>query len=293
MEYKGLVNVTAINWPNNDFYWNEGKDYRVSITDDLNGKPMHVDDMTSQGSQRLRFLALLEKAGVDPNSPTRVYASLVRSVPEYAKYGTRVDKKSDEGRLVTGSLIRLNKLRTCNAWPWHPHAEARISAHGFRHCAEGSWLVTSATQQLLMHLKLSGLKSLESRRQDMCKAFFYAMQGLTHKLHYELPSSRIPWDSPWGLHCAITCPGTRLNVLGTLCYHSDSGIGLASATIWAAVALVVHSHRSYLVINIHNIALVSLRYFSCKNSIIGCKGSNSNDHLPPEYSRAAILPLPV
>ena len=44
----------------------------------------HVDYVCCKGSQRLYFLRMLKRAGVEPNDIVRIYKCLVRSVLEYA-----------------------------------------------------------------------------------------------------------------------------------------------------------------------------------------------------------------
>ena len=55
----------------------------VTLTADLKWQS-HIDEITAKASQRLYFIILLNRAGVDSHHLVNIYTSLVRSVVEYA-----------------------------------------------------------------------------------------------------------------------------------------------------------------------------------------------------------------
>ena len=55
----------------------------VTLSEDLKWQS-HIDEITTKASQRLYFIILLKRAGIDPHHLINIYTSIVRSVLEYA-----------------------------------------------------------------------------------------------------------------------------------------------------------------------------------------------------------------
>ena len=55
----------------------------VTPSEDLKWQS-HIDEITTKASQRLYFIILLKRAGIDPHHLINIYTSIVRSVLEYA-----------------------------------------------------------------------------------------------------------------------------------------------------------------------------------------------------------------
>ena len=55
----------------------------VTLSEDLKWQS-HIDEITTKASQRLYFIILLKRAGINPHHLTNIYTSIVRSVLEYA-----------------------------------------------------------------------------------------------------------------------------------------------------------------------------------------------------------------
>ena len=55
----------------------------VTLSEDLRWKS-HIDEITTQASQRLYFIILLKRAGIGPHHLINIYTSIIRSVLEYA-----------------------------------------------------------------------------------------------------------------------------------------------------------------------------------------------------------------
>ena len=47
-------------------------------------RSIHIDDITTKASQRLYFIILLKRAGIEPHHLVKIYTTIIRSVIEYA-----------------------------------------------------------------------------------------------------------------------------------------------------------------------------------------------------------------
>ena len=69
----------------------------VTLSEDLKWQS-HIDEITIKASQRLYFIILLKRAGIDPHHLINIYTSIVRSVLEYAcqVWHTSLTKKANK-----------------------------------------------------------------------------------------------------------------------------------------------------------------------------------------------------
>ena len=118
-----------------------------------------VSYMCGKASRRLYFLYLLKKAGRKPEDILDVYVSTVRSVLEYA--------------------MEL----------WHPGL-TRQQSQEIEQIQHRALRIAYSNIELDEALQLSGLETLEERREARCKVFFSEICKPSHKLHYLLPEPR-------------------------------------------------------------------------------------------------------
>ena len=119
----------------------------------------HVDYVCGKASQRLYFLRMLKRAGVELNDIVRIYTSLVRSVLEYACqvwHTGLTSQQSDQLEAIQRRALRII----------HPDKSYNEA------------------------LGLTKLNTLQDRRTAQAKAFFTDMLRPTHKLHYLIPLPR-------------------------------------------------------------------------------------------------------
>jgi len=119
----------------------------------------HVDYVSAKGSQRLYFLRMLKRSGVEPKDIVRIYVSLVRSVLEYACqvwHTGLTAQQSDQLEALQRRALRI-------AYPENSYRES---------------------------LLLTGLDTLHHRRTALARAFFGDILRPSHKLHHLLPPQR-------------------------------------------------------------------------------------------------------
>ena len=129
----------------------------VTLSEDLRWKS-HIDEITTKASQRLYFIILLKRAGIDPHHLINIYTSIVRSVLEYAcqVWHTSLTKKQ------TKQIEYIQRRAMRFIFQDKSYTEAITAAN---------------------------LPTLSDRREKLCRTLFISMQQSTHKLHHLLPPS--------------------------------------------------------------------------------------------------------
>ena len=131
----------------------------VTLSSDLTWDA-HIEDVHCKASQRLYFLRLLQRAGVDNTSIVRIYTSLIRSLLEYACQVWHTSLTATLSKKLEG--IQKRALRI--VFPDLSYSEALTQAH---------------------------LTTLHDRRDKLCRRFFHSIMSPTHKLHSLLPNQRV------------------------------------------------------------------------------------------------------
>ena len=134
----------------------EAKTLGIIIRDDLKWNT-HVDAITSKAGKRIHMLSQMKKAGVPVTDITQMYCAKIRPLLEYA----------------------------CQAW--HPGLTDYLSTDIERIQKRAMW-ITYPNLTYDVALKLSGLKSLAERREQLCIDFVNSMKDKDHKLHHLLPA---------------------------------------------------------------------------------------------------------
>ncbi len=116
----------------------------------------HVESICSKAARRIYFLCLLKRAGLPPSDIVAVYCSVIRSVLEYACEIWHPGLTQEH----TKTIEHIQKRALDITFPCTPYSEA---------------------------LTISGLESLEKRRESQCKKFFTDLSKPEHKLHHLLP----------------------------------------------------------------------------------------------------------
>ncbi len=130
----------------------------VMLSNDL-GWEAHVEYICSKSSRRIYFLRLLKRGGATPVEIRDTYVAIIRSVLEYACEVWHTGL----GKLQSDSIEDIQKRALKIAYPQVSYSKA---------------------------LEESGLDTLRQRREDICKAFFTAMQNEQHVLHHLMPQPR-------------------------------------------------------------------------------------------------------
>ena len=119
----------------------------------------HVAVICKRASQRLYFITLLKRAGVQHQDLIAIYCSLVRSILEYA------------------------------AVVWHPgltEEQSKMIEH-IQKRAPGIVFQESSYETALQR---AGLQRPSCRREELCKNFFSELKQQNHVLHHLLPPRR-------------------------------------------------------------------------------------------------------
>ena len=158
----------------------------VTLSEDLKWQS-HIDEITTKASQRLYFIVLLKRAGIDPHHLINIHTSIVRSVLEYAcqVWHTSLTKKQ------TQQIEHIQRRAMRFIFQDKSYTEAITAAN---------------------------LPTLSDRREKLCRTLFISMQQTTHKLHHLLPPSgklRIQLETR-GL---TVCRVAELQDFRTLLYH--------------------------------------------------------------------------
>ena len=127
----------------------------LNLSEDLKWQS-HIDEIITKASQRLYFIILLKRAGIDPHHLINIYTSIVRSVLEYAcqVWHTSLTKKQ------TRQIEYIQKRAMRFIFQDKSYTEAITAAN---------------------------LPTLSDRREKLCRTLFISMQQSTHKLHHLLP----------------------------------------------------------------------------------------------------------
>ena len=127
----------------------------MTLSEDLKWQS-HIDEITTKASQRLYFIILLKRAGIDPHHLINIYTSIVRSVLEYAcqVWHTSLPKKQ------TRQIEYIQKRAMRIIFQDKSYTEAITAAN---------------------------LPTLSDRREKLCRTLVISMQQSTHKLHHILP----------------------------------------------------------------------------------------------------------
>jgi hypothetical protein len=118
----------------------------------------HVHNICQKASQRLYFLTLLRRAGIDPMDIIKVYCSIVRSVLEYA------------------AII------------WHPGLTCQQSSV-IEHIQKRALKIAYPELSYETALQETNMERLDERREQQCLNFFKDIQCANHKLHHYLPQN--------------------------------------------------------------------------------------------------------
>ena len=119
----------------------------------------HCEYLHTNGSQRLHLLVLLMRAGVPYHDILRIYASMIRSVLEYAAPVWYTSLSQEQ----SGRLESVQKRALCVAYSDISYRRA---------------------------LSLTGRRTLHQRRKDIARDFFMQLLQPGHKLPYLLPEPR-------------------------------------------------------------------------------------------------------
>ena len=130
----------------------------VTFSSDLSWDA-HIEEIYTKASQRLYFLRLLRRAGVDSTHIVHIFTSVIRSLLEYA---CPVWHTGLPGKLCE-KLESIQRRALRIAFPGIPYHEA---------------------------LQKSGLPTLCERREELARRFFRAILSPTHRLHHLLPTRR-------------------------------------------------------------------------------------------------------
>ena len=130
----------------------------VTLSEDLKWQS-HIDEITTKASQRLYFIILLKRAGIDPHHLINIYTAIVRSVLEYACQVCHMSLTKKQTRQI--EYIQKRAMRFI--FQDKSYTEAITAAN---------------------------LPTLSDRREKLCRTLFISMQQSTHKLHHLLPPLR-------------------------------------------------------------------------------------------------------
>jgi len=120
----------------------------------------HVDSIYSKASQKLYFLCLLRRAGVEPQDIVRVFTSTIRAILEYA----------------------------CAAWHTCLTSEQSERLESIQRRAMS---IVAPDMSYRQALSTFGLPTLKERREGLARDFFIKIiEKPDHKLHHLLPPER-------------------------------------------------------------------------------------------------------
>ena len=122
---------------------------------------LHIDDITTKASQRLYFIILLKRAGIEPHHLVKIYTTIIRSVIEYACQVWHTSL----------TIRQTNQLESIQK------RAMRIIFYGMRY---NDAIATAE------------IPTLADRREALCRSLFATMQQTNHKLHHLLPSPPPP-----------------------------------------------------------------------------------------------------
>ncbi|KAI0220548.1 hypothetical protein LSAT2_027945 [Lamellibrachia satsuma] len=96
----------------------------VTLTADLTWQT-HIDEITAKASQRLYFIILLNRAGVESHHLVNIYTSLVRSVVESSSQLPKYDVNEDRTKLIT--IVNSTFNAQLKDRPWAENDAKRLS----------------------------------------------------------------------------------------------------------------------------------------------------------------------
>ena len=145
----------------------------VTLTADLKLQT-HIDEITTKASQRLYFIILLNRAGVESHHLVNIYTTLIRSVVEYACQVWYTNLTKQQMKQLESMQRRAMRIIFRNM----SYAEAIVTA---------------------------GISTLADRRKTLCRTLFANIQKHNHKLHHLLPPIREPTHATRS-NCKYTVP---------------------------------------------------------------------------------------
>ncbi len=132
------------------------------VSSDLTWK-VHVNYVCTKANQRLFCIRLLKRANVSMDKIISVYCASIRSILEYA----------------------------CQVFHGHLNKELTSQLESIQ---ERALKIIMPDAEYELALQISGLKTLEERRTELCKKLFQEIQSPEHRLHHLLPDVK---DADW------------------------------------------------------------------------------------------------
>ena len=137
---------------------NQAKLLGVWLSDDLTWHT-HMDEIHKKACKRIFYIVMMRRAGYSKDEMIRAYASIIRSLLEYAAPVWHSSITLEQGRLLESIQKRVLKI----IYPRDTYEEA---------------------------LKKSELECLSVRRTELCRKLFKDMQNTDHKLNNLLPNHK-------------------------------------------------------------------------------------------------------
>ena len=130
----------------------------VTISQDLTWQ-LYIDDITTKASQRLYFVILLKRGGIEPHHLVKIYTTIIHSVIDYACQVWHISL----------SIRHTNQLESIQK------RAMRIIFYGMRY---NDAIATAR------------IPTLADRREALYRSLFARMQQTNHKLHHLLRPPR-------------------------------------------------------------------------------------------------------
>ena len=130
----------------------------VTLSEDLKWQS-HIDEITTKATQRLYFIILLKRAGIDPHHLINIYTSNVRSVLEYA----------------------------CQVW----HTSlTKKQTRQIEYIQKRAMRITFKDKSYTEAITAANLLTLSDRREKLCRTLFISMQQSSCILLYTTRNTR-------------------------------------------------------------------------------------------------------